>query len=318
MFVTRTQAGFAKLPDSEVESEDRDSEGRGGVNKERKRERKRKSVRRKGSVSRKKRGEGRGKTTKGEKKKTGLVNDTAMGKDVDNRVMMVKTKKARGNEVNGNAKLMAHATRGGKGVVDQTEVVENKGGGSRTRGSRERLRDRVNARVGRWTRYRGLVGGEERRDFLATMSEGDREVMVTDKGMVDGGASGFGDMDKGKIRSREMTLSPEVDGSSIAMLGDELACFEANFGKQVVFEFGVKKRRPRGEERDIESPEVLERGTRGEQTIEGDQGLIGVGAPVKRGDKLANQLFQGGVKLTRKNEEKKMVREERDDKGVNE
>ena len=161
----------------------------------------------------------------------------------------------------GNEILMAHAAGGGKGVINKGEVVEEVGGGEGRGGEGEGGGNREET-GGRRREKEGLVGGNERGKLGTTVGGGLGKEIIANEGDVDGGTRRIGEVDESTIF--EVAIAPEVNGGGVAVVADELTATDANGREERVIGRGGNKRGAGGKERNIEGPEVLQRGADGE------------------------------------------------------
>jgi hypothetical protein len=71
-----------------------------------------------------------------------------------------------------------------------------------------------------------------------------------------------------------------------------------------------------GEKGKVERVEVFKRGRDTKKQMRANEGRVGVGAPVKGGDRETNSFFDGVIHISGENKEKHMIGEERDNKNV--
>ena len=298
-------------PNGNVESENGGDEGGGSGDKERKGKGKGERGRRKIGKKKSKGGKKRKRRKKGE---PGRVNDPTVCKDVQNRVLRRVTEEAGGDQIFGNKILVPHAARGSKSVIDERKVMEEEGGGEGGRSNRE------GSRNGRKAGGRGgekrLVGRDKRNDLRIAVRRGLGEEIISDEGLVNRGAGELGEGDEGAIL--EMAAAPEINGRGITVIAYELTTTNTDRRKEPVIGGGGDEGGARSEERDVEGPEVFERGTDGKEKVERDQGAVRVGAAVEGGNCFANKLFEGTIVLRGEDKKKEVVRKEGNDENVDE
>ena len=132
---------------------------------------------------------------------------------------------------------MAHATGSSKRVIDKAEVVKDEVRRASARGESEGFRDRVDAGSRRRGKKSGVGFSEREENLLTTMGGGFGKEDVVDEGLVDGRAGRFGKRGKGTIG--KVPITPEINGSSAAVVLDKLAGLEAEGRKGVVVGGGV-------------------------------------------------------------------------------
>ena len=116
--------------------------------------------------------------------------------------------------------MVAHTARGGKGVVDEGEVVKKEGGGAEARGRGESGRDRLDrGDVDRGVR--GRVRKNELANLVTAMLNSFLKVNVFDNGLVHSRTCVLEERSQGSIL--EVAISPEVSSGSVAVVTDELA-----------------------------------------------------------------------------------------------
>lgn len=193
-------------------------------------------------------GGGVGDRTTRKKKGTGLVNNRAGTINMGDGVLISGTIEASGDILKGNLVLMTHTPKGGKSVVDQSDVVENNGGGetfalAEGRGNKGKAsggRIRSERRNNRTRRRRDGGRVEEAGNLTGGVSEGVVVEGVVHNGLVDGGAGSMRERREGTVG--EVAAIPKVNRSSVTMIRDETAVLHADEGKGVEIGDGVDKR----------------------------------------------------------------------------
>ena len=120
----RVSGGFPKSPDSQIEGEKVGNESGWDVNKEREVQRKMEDRRERRNIRREKFNKKREKTPSLSKNPPRPVDNGTGGEQVWDGVFSRVAVEARRDRRDREAVLMTHAARGGKGVVDEGEVVK--------------------------------------------------------------------------------------------------------------------------------------------------------------------------------------------------
>jgi hypothetical protein len=127
----------------------------------------------------------------GEEGRSSDMNRWAGRVNVEKRVLSREAEGAREDLGNGEVVLVAHATRGGKGVVDEGKMMKKERSGKRARRGRQGRGERVDAggrENGEW-----LIVGDERGDFFIRVKSGEGEEVIDNERLVDRSARGVGE-----------------------------------------------------------------------------------------------------------------------------
>jgi len=146
--------------------------------------------------------------------------------------------------------LMSHTTRGGKGIVDKSEVEKKKVRRRGPSGKGKALGDRGHRgdRRGEGRKVRG----NEPANFSATVGRRDRKVDVGDQGLIEKRARALGKRDKSAVV--RMAAPPEVVGRRVSVLSNKLAKHDIHEGDIVIVNSRRDESRAGGEEGQVERP----------------------------------------------------------------
>ena len=115
-----------------------------------------------------------------------------------------------------------------------------------------------------------------------------------------------------------MTVAPEIHRSAVPVVTDKLAGTDADGGEVVVAGGRGDEGGASSEEGDVEGPQVLEGRANREGRAETDQGPVGLGTTMERGDEGVGEVADGVKNLLGNDEEEGMVGEEGNDEDIDE
>lgn len=230
---------------------------------------------------------------------------TFRGEEVEDAVAKVEAEGARRDTVERDPLLVATATGGGEGVGEKAE--------EKTAGRRGEVRNVVKVgtdschKVGR--REEEVVG-----EFLVHVVGGFCKEKVFKDRVVNGGA--VDDVGRDQMAGKGVVAAtPEVNGSSVAMVGDEEVVEEVNIWEVEVVEVGDDQGGTGGQEGDVITVEVFQ-GWEVEEDMGADEGGVGKGFAGERDNCIPQGGFNGEIEVGGEDEEQHVVTEEGDDEGV--
>lgn len=166
----------------------------------------------------------------------------------------------------GEVILVAHATRGGKGVVDEGEMMKKERRGERVRSRGQGRGERIDA--GRGESGEWLVNGDERGDFFIGVESGEGEEDIGNESLVNCRAR--------RVREREqctvfkVAVAPEIHCRGIAVILNKFARTQTDSREEVVVGRGGDERGAGGEKGHVKCPKILEGGADREEKLERD------------------------------------------------
>lgn len=161
-----------------------------------------------------------------------------------------------------------------------------------------------------------MGGAEKAVDLVRGLVQDLFEVHIFYNNLVSSGAGAGGERDEGSVR--KVVAPPEIVGSSVTMFGNEHVAVHFGPTKGAVVVGRVNEGRADSEKGEVEGPHVLEGRLDGENSVGAHQRLISVGSTVERHNGRRDRAFDGSPKLGRQDKEKAMIREQGDDKDVDE
>jgi hypothetical protein len=161
-----------------------------------------------------------------------------------------------------------------------------------------------------------LWGLKEVKNFSVEFFSGLFKENIFQNALVDSWTGDFLERDEGAVL--EVSTPPKIDGRCVSVVTNKHVGKKFDFGEIKVVFSREDKGGTGGEEREVERVEIFQRGGNPKEELRANEGGVGVSSPVEGGDREANGFLNWVVHISRENEEEHMIREERDDKRVDE
>ena len=123
--------------------------------------------------------------------------------------------------------------------------------------------------------------------------------------------------ERSKGTSFGMTVAPEIQRSTVAVVADELAGADANRGEVVVVGGGGDKRGASSEEGNVEGPKVRKGRANQKRRVETHQGSVGIGPTMERSNEGVGEAANGVKNLFGDNKEQSVVGKEGNNESIN-